>query len=207
MELNTDFKSKDPRKNNIFQIEYRFNIEDFKRIENIEHSYFPDDNITSAEEVLNWYNKNDLTCIGVRNNKNEIIASVSILPLNKKTFYDIYEDKMHESDVVCSQIEKYENNGTYFMYLSSISIDKKYRNSYRVITTLLRGCIDMLNTLLERNIKIEKIMAEASTIHGQKICKKLLNMDYIRNTRYNTKIYCEDGERFFKVIDKMLGKI
>lgn len=65
----------------------------------------------------------------------------------------------------------------------------------------------MLNTLLERNIKIEKIMAEASTIHGQKICKKLLNMDYIRNTRYNTKIYCEDGERFFKVIDKMLGKI
>lgn len=185
------------------KIEYTFDLEDFKAMENIEHSYWPNDNITPAEEVFNWYKKNNLTCIGLRNNNNEIIASVNVLPLSKEVFYDIYEDKMNEVDVTCSQIEEYENNKTYYIYLSSISIDKRYRNNYRVITNLLKGCINILDVLLEKNIKIEKVMADASTIHGEKICKKLLEMDYIRDTTHASKIYCEDGQTFKKAIKKM----
>ena len=181
------------------KIEYKFDLKDFKMMENIEHSYFPNENITPAEEVLNWYKKNNLTCIGLRNRNNEIIAFVNILPLNKEVFYDIYEDKINEADVVYNQIEEYEDNKSYNIYLSSISIDKRYRNNYRVITTLLKGCINILNLLFERNIKIEKVMADASTIHGEKICKKLLKMDYIRNTSHESKIYCEDGEKFATV--------
>lgn len=71
------------------KIEYKFDLEDFIVMENIEHSYFPNDNITTAEEVMKWYEKNDLTCIGVRNADNQIIASVNILPL-KKRFLKIY---------------------------------------------------------------------------------------------------------------------
>lgn len=185
------------------KIEYKFDLKDFEMMENIEHSYFPNENITPAEEVLNWYKKNNLTCIGLRNSNNEIVAFVNILPLNKKVFYDIYEDKINEADVVYNQIEEYEDNKSYNIYLSSISIDKRYRNNYRVITTLLKGCINILNLLFERNIKIEKVMADASTIHGEKICKKLLKMDYIRNTGHESKTYCEDGEKFTKVIEKM----
>lgn len=185
------------------KIEYIFDLEDFKAMENIEQSYFPNDNITPAEEAYNWYKKNNLTCIGLRNNNNEIIASVNVLPLNIKVFYDIYEDKMNEADVTYSQIEEYENNKTYYIYLSAISIDRRYRNNYRVITNLLKGCINILDLLLERNIKIEKVMADACTIHGEKICKKLLKMDYIRDTSYESKIYCEDGQTFKKAIEKM----
>lgn len=182
------------------KIEYKFDLKDFKMMENIEHSYFPNENITPAEEVLNWYKKNNLTCIGLRNSNNEIIAFVNILPLNKEVFYDIYEDKINEADVVYNQIEEYEDNKSYYIYLSSISIDKRYRNNYIVIINLLKGCINILNLLFERNIKIEKVMADASTIHGEKICKKLLKMDYIRNTSHESKIYCEDGEKFMKVL-------
>ena len=182
------------------KIEYKFDLKDFEMMENIEHSYFPNENITPAEKVLNWYKKNNLTCIGLRNSNNEIVAFVNILPLNKEVFYDIYEDKINEADVVYNQIEEYEDNKSYNIYLSSISIDKRYRNNYRVITTLLKGCINILNLLFERNIKIEKVMADASTIHGEKICKKLLKMDYIRNTSHESKIYCEDGEKFMKVL-------
>ena len=185
------------------KIEYEFNLEDFKAMENIEHSYFPNDNITLAEEVFKWYKKNNLTCIGLRNSNNQIIASVNVLPLNKEVFYDIYEDKMNEADVTYSQIEEYKNNKTYYIYLAAISIDKRYRNNYRVITNLLKGGINILDVLLERNIKIEKVMADASTLHGEKICKKLLKMDYIRDTSHESKIYCEDGQTFKKVIEKM----
>lgn len=186
------------------KIEYIFNLEDFKTMENIEHSYFPNENITPAEEVLNWYRKNNLTCIGVRNDKNKVIASVSILPLKEETFYDIYRDKMNEADVSYEQIEQYEDNKTYFIYLSSISIDKNYRNNYKVISTLLKGCIHVFEVLLKRNIQVQKAMADASTIHGEKICRKLLKMDYIRDTNHASKIYCEDGERFIKAIKNLI---
>ena len=186
------------------KIDYKFNLEDFKVMEDIEHSYFPNENITPAKEVLRWYKKNDLTCIGVRNNNNEVIASVNILPLKKKIFYDIYNNKMNEADIISSQIEKYENNNEYYLYLSSISINKKYRNDYYVITTLLKGCISLYKLLADRNIKIIKIMADASTEHGEKICKKLLKMNYIRNTSHNSKIYCVEEKGFKKSINKIM---
>ena len=185
------------------KVDYKFDLEDFKIMENIEHSYFPNENISPAEEVLKWYEKNNLTCIGVRNSENKVIACVNVLPLKIDVFNAIYENKMNEADVVCSQIETYEDNKSYLIYLSSISIDKKYRNNYKVITTLLKGCIELLNLLLKRNIKIEKVMADASTIHGEKICKKLLKMDYIRDTSHESKIYCEDGEKFIKAVEKI----
>ena len=115
------------------KIDYEFNVDDFKVMENIEHDYFPNENISPAEEVLRWYEKNDLTCIGVRTSNNEIIASVNILPLNRNVFNDIYENKMNEADVISEQIEIYEDNNSYLLYLSSISIDEKYRNNYKVI--------------------------------------------------------------------------
>ena len=186
------------------KIDYKFSLEDFKIMENIEHSYFPNDNITPAEEVLKWYQRNDLTCIGVRNSNNKVIASVNILPLNERTFYDIYNNKMNEADVIDSQIEIYKNNKEYYLYLSSISINKNYRNNYRVITTLLKGCIDLYKILIGRNIKIIKIMADASTEHGEKICKKLLKMDYIRDTSHESKIYCVDGNNFIKSINRIM---
>ena len=189
------------------KIDYKFNLEDFKVMENIEHSYFPNDNITPAEEVLKWYEKNSLTCIGVRNSNNEVIASVNILPLKEQTFYDIYDNKMNEADVVSSQIEKYENSKEYYLYLSSISINQNYRNNYRVITTLLKGCIDLYKLLTNRNITIIKIMADASTEHGEKVCKKLLKMDFIRDTSHNSKICCVDGNNFLESINRIMKLI
>lgn len=73
---------------------------------------------------MKWYEKNQLTCIGIRNSENKIIASVSVLPLKEKTFNDVYENKMNEADIICDEIEDYENNNSYNIYLSSISIDK-----------------------------------------------------------------------------------
>ena len=189
------------------KVDYKFNLEDFKKMEFIEHSYFSNDNIAPAEECLKWYKKNDLTCVGLRNEKNEIIASVSILPLKRKIFMDIYENKMNEADVVAEQIERYEDNKTYYIYLASISICEKYRNNYRVVTTLLKGCINLFDLLRSRNIKIENVMADASTIHGEKICKKLLRMDYITVTSHKSKIYCIDGEIFGEAINKFKGKL
>lgn len=188
------------------RIEYKFDLKDFKRIEDIEHLYFPNDNITTAEEVMRWYERNNLTCIGVRNENNEIIASVNVLPLKIDVFNAIYENKMNEADVVYNEIEEYKDNNSYYIYLSSISIDMKYRNNYKVVTTLLKGCMDLFDLLMKRGILIEKVMADASTIHGEKICKKLLKMEYIRKTSHDSQIYSIDGQKFINTIKELKEK-
>ena len=76
----------------------------------------------------------------------------NILPLKKEVFKDIYENRMNEADVVYNQIEEYKDDNSYHIYLSSISIDKKYNNNYKVITTLLSGCMNLLDMLIKRNI-------------------------------------------------------
>lgn len=186
-----------------FRIDYKFNFSDFKEIEDIEKDYFPERNISKAEEVMKWYEKNSLTCVGVRNSENKIVASVNILPINKQIFYDVYNDIMNEADIVESQIEKYENDNSYYLYLSSISVKKEYLNNYRLITKLLKGCIDLFELLNARNIKILKVMADASTVHGEKLCKKLLKMDYVRDTIHDSKIYEVDGDKFINTIKKL----
>ena len=186
-----------------FKIDYNFDLSDFKEIEDIEKDYFPLRNITKAEEVMKWYEKNNLTCVGVRNSENKIIASATILPLNKTIFYDIYNDTMNEADIVESQIEKYDNDNSYYLYLSSISVRKKYLNNYRLITKLLKGAKDLFELLNNRNIKTEKVMADASTVHGEKICKKLLKMDYVRDTSHDSRIYVVDGDKFINNVIKL----
>ena len=113
---------------------------------------------------------------------------------------------MNEADVKHEQIEEYKDNNSHYIYLSSISIDKKYRNNYKVITTLLKGSINLFNILQKRNIKIQKVMADASTIHGEKICKKLLKINFITNTSHASKIYCKEGKDFINEIKKLSCK-
>ena len=71
---------------------------------------------------------------------------------------------------------------------------------------MLKGCVILFNLLIDKNIRIEKVMADASTIHGEKICRKLLRMDYIIDTSHDSKIYCEDGEEFINAIEKIKKK-
>lgn len=189
-----------------FKIDYKFSLEDFKDMEKIEHSYFKDDNISPAKECFNWYKKNDMTCVGIRNSDNKVIASVSVLPLKQEVYNDILNNNMNEADVTHNQIEKYQDNGLYYIYLSSISIDYMYRNNYKLITTLMKGCIVLFNSLIKRGITIKEVMADASTIHGEKICRKLLKMEYIIETTHNSKIYVVKGDEFINIINKLKEK-
>lgn len=186
-----------------YKIDNKLTLADFIEIENIEHTYFENDNITNANEVWKWYTKNKLTCVAVRDKNSNLVGSINILPINEKVFNDIYNDKINESSIVAEDILQYEDNSLYYMYLSSISIKKELLNNYELITTLLKGALELLNILENRNITIKKIMADASTIHGEKICKKLLKMDYITETSHNSKIYCSSGENFYKEIERL----
>ena len=191
------------------KIENTFTLEDFIDMEEIEHTYFLEENITPAKEVLKWYQKNPYTCIGIRNKENKIVASVNILPLKKEIFEAIYHNQFKEADITEEQIEIYEENKSYYLYLSAISIKKEYRNNRTRFKMLLKSIVQMYEELERKQIKIEELLAEASTIHGEKICTRMLNMKYIESTNHESDIYYLEGkniEKIIKQVKKMLEK-
>ena len=192
-----------------FRIENNFSLEDFIQMEKIEHTYFLAENITPAKEVLKWYQKNPYTCIAIRNKENEIVASTNILPLKKETFDAIYHNQFKEADITEEQIEIYEENKCYYLYLSAISIKKEYRNNIILFKMLLKAIAEMYEELERKQIEIDAILAEASTIHGEKICTKMLNMKYIERTNHESDIYYlegEDTEKTINLIKELLKK-
>lgn len=189
-----------------FKIDNSFNIKDFIDMEKIEYTYFLEENITPAKEVLKWYEKNPYTCVGIRNEEGKVIASANILPLKKETFDAIYNNQFKEADINEKQIEVYEENKNYYLYLSAISIDKEYRNNIIIFKILLKAILQMFKELKRKQIKVEALLAEASTIHGEKICKKMLNMKYIESTNHESDIYYLEGEKIEEII-KLINKL
>lgn len=155
-----------------YKIDNKLTAADFIEIEKIEHTYFENDNITNANEVWKWYTKNKLTCVAVRDKNSNLVGSINILPINEKVFNDILNDKINESSIVAEDILQYEDNSLYYMYLSSISIKKELLNNYELITTLLKGALELLNILENRNITIKKLWQ----MHQQYMVRK-----YVRN--------------------------
>lgn len=192
---------------NDFTIDYTFSLEDFKRVEEIEKDYFEEENISSAEEVMKWYEKNNKTSIGVRNSEGTIIASINILPLKKNIYDDIYNNRINEADIIYEDIEEFKDDMECFLYLSSISIDKNYKNNYILLSKLIKGTIDLLEELLERNIKIKEVLADAGTIYGRKICERILNMNFVTDTFHGTKIYHIEGKEFLEILRNIENKI
>lgn len=187
-----------------YKCETEFTMADFIKMEEIEKEYFLEEHITKSPEVYKWYIHNELSHIGVRClDTGEVVASSTILPINKTTFEKIYNNEFNEVDIECSQIETYVTNNEYYLYLASISVQKEYREDLRVLGLLIKAFINLLNKLEEDNISIKCVMADVSTIHGKKMCEKLLNMEWIRATSHDTNIYFVDGDTFKKSMNRM----
>lgn len=159
-----------------YKIANKLDLKDFKKMEQIEHNYFPNENVTVAEEVYKWYLKNPDTCFAFLNETDEVIASCNLLPLKPIVIEKIMKEQLDEATITDKQIEVYEEGKVYDLYLSAISIDPAYRNQISILKLLIKKVVAFFVKLEEQNITIRQIMAEASTKQGENICKKLLKM-------------------------------
>lgn len=172
-----------------YKIANKLDLKDFKKMEQIEHNYFPNENVTVAEEVYKWYLKNPDTCFAILNETDEVIASCNLLPLKPMVIEKIMKEQLDEATITDKQIELYEEGKVYDLYLSAISIDPAYRNQISILKLLIKKVVAFFVKLEEQNITIRQIMAEASTKQGENICKKLLKMVCQKELPNGTKFY------------------
>lgn len=169
-------------------------FEDFVKMEEIDRQYFPDENITPADEAYKWYLADTNSCVAIKDNSN-VIAYVNILSLKKEVYDKVKHNKMNESQILVSDLEL--DKGKYFNYLyfSTIAIDKNYRD-IQTLRKLINITSKKILQIVNQGCQIEEVMADCSTSQGQKITQRFLKLKPFMKTSHNSIIHILNGKDF-----------
>lgn len=161
----------------------------FQETDDIDYLVLREDLIASIDTALEWYEYNNYTYIAIRDvNTNKIAGYFTLLPITDDTYNKILSGDFMDKDFTKDSILQYETPGIYTIYVASVAIHPKYQNT-NAFLKLYNATIDMFLELAQtREIYIDKIIAEASTKQGEKLCK-LLKMNKHCSTTSNTDVY------------------
>lgn len=162
---------------------------DFVETDEIDYLVLRNDLIASVETAIEWYEYNNYTYLALREELSMRIAGyITLLPITEDTCNKILSGNFMDKDFTSDAILQYEYPGLYTVYVASVAIHPKYQNT-NAFYKLYTASLDMfLELAREREIYVEKIIAEASTVQGEKLCR-ILRMKKNCSTTTNTDIY------------------
>lgn len=173
---------------------------DFIKMEEIDHQYFPDENVSPADEAYKWYLADPNSCVVVKDNSN-VIAYVNILSLKEEVYNKVKFNEMNESQILVSDLELNKDKYFNYLYFSTIAIDENHRDIHT-----LRQLIDITSKkiieIINQGCQIKEVMADCSTSQGQKITQRFLKLKPFMKTSHNSIIHILSGEEFVKLLNK-----
>ncbi len=179
---------------------YNHTKKDFEEVSKIENDYFEPETIASVDQVMLWDNKNNDIHIFVRDViSNCIVGEITLLPLNDEQFIKFIKNELSDTELNHKTLESYKDNTCYNLLLSAIAIDKKYREEKAVLSYLLKGLNQKINSLLSKEIKFKNMCAEGQTKEGQKFLESFLDLKEKGLTKEGYKLYSFDNtDEFLK---------
>ena len=175
-------------------------FEDFVKMEEIDHQYFPNENVSPASEAYKWYLADKNSCVVVKD-KSNVVAYVNILSLKKDVYKKIKHNQINESQILVTDLELDKDKYFNYLYFSSIAIDKNYRD-IQTLRKLLNVTREKIIEIINLGCSIKEVMADCSTTQGQKITQRFLKLKTFMETSHNSTIHILSGEEFIKQLIK-----
>ncbi|MBQ8522404.1 MAG: hypothetical protein IJ458_01925 [Clostridia bacterium] len=175
-------------------------FKDFVKMEEIDHQYFPNENVSPADEAYKWYLADKNSCVVVKD-KSNVVAYVNILSLKKDVYNKIKHNQINESQILVTDLELDKDKYFNYLYFSSIAIDKNYRD-IQTLRKLLNVTREKIIEIINLGCSIKEVMADCSTIQGQKITQRFLKLKPFMETSHNSTIHILSGEEFIKQLIK-----
>ena len=173
---------------------------DFIKMEEIDHQYFPDENVSPADEAYKWYLADPNSCVVVKDNSN-VVAYVNILSLKEEVYNKVKFNEMNESQILVSDLELNKDKYFNYLYFSTIAIDENHRDIHT-----LRQLIDITSKkiieIVNQGCEIKEVMADCSTPQGQKITQRFLKLKPFMKTSHNSMIHILSGDEFIELLHK-----
>jgi len=179
-------------------------FEDFIKMEEIDHQYFPDENVSPADEAYKWYLADPNSCVVVKDNSN-VIAYVNILSLKKEIYDKVKHNEMNESQILVSDLELDKDKYFNYLYFSTIAIDKNHRD-IQTLRELIEITSQKIIEIVNQGCEIKEVMADCSTPQGQKITQRFLKLKPFMKTSHNSMIHILSGEDFLTYVRSQYDK-
>jgi tRNA threonylcarbamoyl adenosine modification protein (Sua5/YciO/YrdC/YwlC family) len=171
----------------------KLTLKDFVDMENIERQYFARTDIMPAKQSYEIYQA-DPNHICVVKRGGRCVGFVLALSLNQDTYRRVKQGEQDETEIRPSDLNL-GNTKYSFIYLSSIAVHKKHRDT-KTLSELFENFKTRMREIIGNGANIIEVMTEPITPQGKKIATRFLKM---KPDGKNPKIYCIDGQTFLKI--------
>jgi hypothetical protein len=162
---------------------------DIQEALNLDEKVYKKSTKFDIEKCLNWHNKNNKIYVMIRDKyRGKIIGYINFAPVNDESYEKILSRKFSDIDMDDNSILAYDKPGKYKIYFTSMVIQEKYRGT-EVFGILMDGLMKRIEELFVSGMIVDKIVADAVSFKGRKVCD-LLGMKQIgEQTNRNSYIY------------------
>ena len=161
-------------------------IDVIKEVLNIESNIYPVNEQQSLRLCIENFNVNpNIYFIFKDLDNGKIVGNVDICPITDRCYEKIKSGMFKDSNIASDMIVSYRRNldECYNLYFEGITIREEYRD-----TGLLFFMFKSLNRFFNRDICIRRIIADAVTDDGIRLCK-MFRMKEICRTDHNSIIF------------------
>lgn len=175
---------------NLYDVVYGNDItkQDIEDAIELDKFYFVEENWVDINKCLGWFSTNPFIYFMLKSkNTKETIAYINAMPVTDDFYNEIRKGDVIALSVDPENIMSYDMPSSYSLYFCSIVIHPQHRNTGALVF-LVNAIINRIIKLGERQIYIKRMLADAVTSNGMKLCK-LFGMKKVIETTHNSYLY------------------
>ena len=167
--------------------------EDIKGALELDRKYYgevlDDSTQFSIEKCMNWFKINNMIYTMIKDKEtNRIMGYINATPVDNQCYEDILQGKYADVNINDDDIEAYSYPGYYNMYFASIVVDKDLHD-LTMLRTLCDAFYKKLINLLNNDFIISRVVADAISREGRKMCERFGMKKVSLETNHNSTVY------------------
>lgn len=148
-----------------------------------------DDEQFTIEKCKKWFLINNMIYTMIKEREtNRIVGYINATPVTNSCYEDIKNGKYADVNIDDEDIEAYLYPGYYNLYFASIVVDKDLYD-FTILKKLCDAFYNKLINLLRNNFIITRVVADAISFEGRKMCEKFGMIKVQNETNHKSIVY------------------
>lgn len=120
---------------------------------------------------LEWFKKNpNIYTFLLDEEEQKVVAYINAMPVKEELYKEIILGNIEDRFISKDDILTYEDNTSYAVYFCSLAVHPDYKET-KAFSLLYDAYFSELASLADRDIKVEKVIAEGVTDKGSRVCR------------------------------------
>ncbi len=138
------------------------------------------------DQCIGYHHKNPYIYFMMLNPKEQVIGYINFSPVTDRLYEILRSGEEVDTIIEAKDIVTYRHGNEYSGYFSSICVHPDYRKR-GIDRVLIDKLEEMLGALEKQDVRFKRIVADAVSVPGERICSKL-GLSFVCETGHGSKI-------------------